>query len=93
MRIFGATFAAPAFARQKNKTNCSMEPMLTAKEIFALLQSLVLEQDFCGEERRFCFFLCGGGYIQQGRKRTCWGKWPRLVFPSQLAPQGQAKDV
>jgi hypothetical protein len=20
----------------------------------------------------------------------CWGKWPRLVFPWQLAPQGQA---
>jgi hypothetical protein len=21
---------------------------------------------------------------------SCWGKWPRLVFPWQLAPQGQA---
>jgi hypothetical protein len=28
--------------------------------------------------------------INTGREAACWGKWPRLVFPWQLAPQGQA---
>ena len=28
--------------------------------------------------------------ILEPEEEGCWGKWPRLVFPWQLAPQGQA---
>jgi hypothetical protein len=38
------------------------------------------------------FFSVGWRGLQKRRRRRrgCWGKWPRLVFPWQLAPQGQA---
>jgi hypothetical protein len=32
-----------------------------------------------------------GAWLRVSKSREgCWGKWPRLVFPWQLAPQGQA---
>jgi hypothetical protein len=42
----------------------------------------------------YCFHSSPRGDLESSLRylaaRRCWGKWPRLVFPWQLAPQGQA---
>jgi hypothetical protein len=62
---------------------CAMLPR--ARQVALAQSNLIFTR-----RRRSHKASCLGQVPLLGHSGRCWGKWPRLVFPWQLAPQGQA---